>query len=404
MIFDRDAHLAFLSRDWVGLVPAAVAGAIGAGAMSIGAGWGFAASGVMVTIALLLAAGSLRHVIHMARVRARLPPPGRLVDAGGFCLHVLAEGEARGAPAVVWLPGAHSSGFALHHLHRTLREEIRSILIDRAGAGWSEIGPFPRTTAGEALEIIRALKSAGESGPFVFAGHSFGGLLAANIARRRPDLAAAVVLLDATPPDTITYGPRLAELGKARRAATWAALRHLFGFHRDREVRGQRNPEFARLLDLIAERLGPEGAAVRELEASARAPCATASIFRELTPQGLARAGWETAVYDGDLEGLPVFVVAPRDLVEFATLPAAAAAEKRGAAGAAEAARMCRMFALTRERYLATSSASRRIYAPEGTGHNFPYETPEFVAEIVRSCIRSVTTGGLARPTTLETG
>lgn len=383
MIFDRDAHLAFLSRDWAGLLLAALIACVGGATMSAGARWSLGAGGVVMAVALLLASGSLRHLIHVARVRARYPAPGRLVDVGGFRLHVLAEGEAAGKPAVVWLPGSHSCGFALHHLHRLVRADARSILIDRAGTGWSDIGPFPRTTAREALEVLGALEGAGERGPFILAGHSFGGLLAANIARQKPELVAAVVLLDATPTDTIIYGPRLAELGQARRAATWTALRHLFGFHRDQHTsRNGQNPALARLLDLIADCLGAEGVVARALETSARAPCATASIFRELTAEGLARVGWETAVYDGDLEGLPVFVVAPRDMVELATSPLAAD-------GAVEAARMRRIFAVTRERYLASSSLSRRVYAPEGTGHNFPYEAPEFVAEVVRSCMRS---------------
>ncbi|HEX4267181.1 MAG TPA: alpha/beta hydrolase [Steroidobacteraceae bacterium] len=389
MIFDRDTHLAVLSRDWAGLIPAALLGAAGAALVANASPWSLAAGGLLAACALILAAGAAWHLLHLARVKARHPAPGRLVNVGGFRLHVLAEGECKGAPAVVWLPGGHSGGFALYHLHRILREETRSILIDRAGTGWSDIGPFPRTTAREVVEVIAALQSAGEKGPFILAGHSFGGLLAANIARRRPDLTAALILLDATPPDTLIYGPRLANLARARLFATWTAIRHLYGLHRDRtQDRDRRNPTTTRLPDLIAERLGSEGVAARALEARSRGPCATASISTELTAEGMARVGWETAVYDGDLGGLPVLLVAPADMVEFATLPAAVAATARGEAGASEVARMRRIFAHSRERYLATSTTSRRIYSPAGTGHNFPYEAPEFVAEVVRSCLK----------------
>lgn len=383
MIFDRDTHLAILSRDWAGLIPAALAGTVGAALAANASAWSLVVGGMLAACASILAAGATWHLLQVARVRARHPVPGRLVDVGGFRLHVLAEGTCQGTPAVVWLPGGHGAGFALYHLHRMLREETRSILIDRAGTGWSDIGPFPRTTAREAVEIISALQGAGEKGPFIFAGHSFGGLLAANIARRRTDLTAALILLDATPPDTLIYGPRLADLVKTRRLATWKAIRHLYGLHRDR-----RDLAMRRLTELVAERLGPEGVAARALEIRTRELCATASIFKELSAEGMARVGWETAVYDGDLGGLPVLLVAPADMVEFASLPAAVAATAQGEPGVAETARMRRIFAYSRERYLATSAASRRIYSPAGTGHNFPYEVPDFVAEVVRSCLK----------------
>jgi pimeloyl-ACP methyl ester carboxylesterase len=389
LIFKRDTHLAILSRDWAGLIPAALLGAAGGGLAANASPWSLAAGGFLAACALILAAGAAWHLLHIARVKARHPAPGRLVDAGGFRLHVLAEGECNGTPAVIWLPGGHSGGFAMYHLHRILREETRSVLIDRAGTGWSDIGPFPRSTAREAVEVIAALQSAGEKGPFILAGHSWGGLLAANIARRRPDLTAALILLDATPPDTLIYGPRLSNLANTRLLSTWTAIRHLYGLHRDRaQERDRRNPAVAHLIDLITARLGPEGAAARALEASSRGPCAAASIFTELSAEGMARVGWETTVYDGDLGGLPVLLVAPADLVEFASLPATVAAAAQGKAGELEAARMRRVFAHSRERYLATSTASRRIYSPAGTGHNFPYEAPEFVAEVVRSCLK----------------
>jgi pimeloyl-ACP methyl ester carboxylesterase len=77
-------------------------------------------------------------------------------------VHVLAEGQARdGRPPVVWFAGGHAGGFAMHHLHRAFRGETRSILIDRPGTGWSDAGPFPRTTAREADEMVLALERAG---------------------------------------------------------------------------------------------------------------------------------------------------------------------------------------------------------------------------------------------------
>ena len=53
--------------------------------------------------------------------------------------------------------------------------------------------------------------------------------------------------------------------------------------------------------------------------------------------------------------------------------------------------RLRRFYRHTRERYLAASSRSQRIVTPAGTGHNFPYETPDFVIEVIRRAIAETT-------------
>ena len=378
----KSALLRLLSHDWGGLAMAAIVGALGLLCTSIASSTAGRAVGAgLLLVSAVAALCSLRHIVTMARIRARYPAPGRRVDIGGFSIHLLAEGEARGRPAVVWMPGAHTAGFAFHHLHRRWREEGRSILIDRPGTGWSDAGTFPRRTAKEAVEIVRALDEAGEIGPFIFAGHSFGGLLVANIARRFPERVAAVVLLDATPLETIVFGPPTAAPGAMSREAFMEAIRRAFGFVRD-PIEQQRRayPGASAVLDQMMAVLGPDVLPMRAVERGARAMCAAASIYEELTPEGAGRVGWDTSVYDGDLEGLRVLLVAPRDAKEL---------ESQGPSGADEAARIAartlRFYSRTRERYLATSSRAQRIYSPPGTGHNFPYEAPEFVIEVIRT-------------------
>jgi hypothetical protein len=50
--------------------------------------------------------------------------------------------------------------------------------------------------------------------------------------------------------------------------------------------------------------------------------------------------------------------------------------------------RLRRFYTRSRERYLTVSKRSRRLVAPAGTGHNFPYETPEFLLDVVRGLLR----------------
>jgi hypothetical protein len=129
--------------------------------------------------------------------------------------------------------------------------------------------------------------------------------------------------------------------------------------------------------------LGAEAAGVRNVEANAGHFFALASIYQELSPEGVAAVAWDTIVYDRDLGDLPVWLVGPRDDadVDIAALPEA------GQGSAANAQRMFRFFAATRERYLATSTRSRRVVAPKGSGHNFVYEIPDWTISVMRELI-----------------
>jgi pimeloyl-ACP methyl ester carboxylesterase len=267
-----------------------------------------------------------------------------------------------------------------------LREETRSILVDRPGTGWSDVGPFPRTTTREAEEVFAALDAAGEKGPFVLVGHSFGGLLVANMARRRPERVAGLVLLDPTPTDTIIYGPPLPSLPRMRGGAVWNAIPRLFGLHvdfADRRLRKTAPPVFRKLLDLVDERLGEAGRQLRAVECGTRGALAAASIFSELTPEGLARVGWDTAIYDGDLGDLPVVLMNPEDLAN-AEIDYVVGAVEKQTGRRIDAGRLARFYAGSMARYLAASSRVERVFAPAGSGHNFPYVEPELIANVVR--------------------
>ena len=217
----RNALLAVLSHDAAGLLVAALVGLLFFGLARVAPdALRMPLVAVGVALSLLLGLASARHLWTLSRARRATPPPGRLVDVGGYRVHLLAEGKVPpGRVPVIWFAGGHATGYGMHHLHRAFRGETRSILIDRPGTGWSDTGPFPRTTAREADEMVLALERAGEKGPFIWAGHSFGGLLAANIARRRPELVHLLVLLDPTPLETIVFGPRLSALKDMRRGA-----------------------------------------------------------------------------------------------------------------------------------------------------------------------------------------
>ena len=133
----------------------------------------------------------------------RVPPPGQLVDVGGFRLHVSCAGA--GAPTVVFDAALGGSSISWAWVQPEIARTNRTCVYDRAGYGWSDAGPFPRTAGRMAEELRRLLDRSGIHPPFVLVGHSFGGLIMRIVAARYRDDVAGLVLVDpAHPEDWVT--------------------------------------------------------------------------------------------------------------------------------------------------------------------------------------------------------
>jgi pimeloyl-ACP methyl ester carboxylesterase len=82
-----------------------------------------------------------------------------------------------------------------------LAKSVRVVAYDRAGLGWSDPGPTPRDAGTSSRELHAALRSAGITGPYVLAGHSYGGLTVRAYASLYPEDVAGMVLVDGSHPD-----------------------------------------------------------------------------------------------------------------------------------------------------------------------------------------------------------
>lgn len=124
------------------------------------------------------------------------PPPGQMVDIGGFRLHALVAGQ--GTLTVLLEPAL--GGFALQYarIQTGVAAFTRVMAYDRAGQGWSDPSPNPRTPAYLAGELHALLERLDLRPPYILAGHSFGGLLSRVYAGLYPREVAGMVLVDAT--------------------------------------------------------------------------------------------------------------------------------------------------------------------------------------------------------------
>ena len=95
--------------------------------------------------------------------------PGRMVDLGGYRLHLDCTG--RGEPTVILSAGAgaFSTDWAL--VQPKVAAFTRVCSYDRSGAAWSDLGPKPRTMDQEAFDLHRMLaRIFAESNPKEVAG------------------------------------------------------------------------------------------------------------------------------------------------------------------------------------------------------------------------------------------
>jgi pimeloyl-ACP methyl ester carboxylesterase len=98
--------------------------------------------------------------------------------------------QGAGMPAVGWMK-----------IQPQIARFTRVCSYDRAGYGWSERGPMPRTIPRLAKDLKTLLDASGEKGPFVMAAASLGGPIVRLYTGLYPNDVAGVILVDASHED-----------------------------------------------------------------------------------------------------------------------------------------------------------------------------------------------------------
>ena len=160
-------------------------------------GWAIAA------LLLLLLAGALYESLSEAAEAKAFPPPGQLVDVGGYRLHLNCTGE--GSPTVVIDAGLGDWSTSWGLVQPEVAKTTRVCTYDRAGMGWSEPGRLPRDAAHIAKELHTLLQNANIPGPYLMVGHSFGGLPVQVFVHDYRAEVAGVVLIESMYPGQSTY-------------------------------------------------------------------------------------------------------------------------------------------------------------------------------------------------------
>lgn len=142
-------------------------------------------------------AGALYQYLGEKIDKSKFPPPGTMIDIGGYKLHMIDQG-VRNGPTVVIEPGLGNNCLSSLLVAPEIAKFARVISYDRAGQGWSDASPLPRTAENIVKDLHAMLHNANVPAPYILVGHSFGGIVVRLFASYYPDEVAGVILLDAS--------------------------------------------------------------------------------------------------------------------------------------------------------------------------------------------------------------
>ena len=155
-----------------------------------------------LVIASLSLTGFLYQSIASAHDASSYPAPGRLIDVGGYRLHLSCTGTGRpGSPTVIQEAGYGNTSLAWSKVQPGVASFTRVCSYDRAGYGWSDNGPLPRTAGHMVTELHTLLARAAVPGPYVLVGHSYGGLIMQLYTYTYPQQVAGLVLVESVHAD-----------------------------------------------------------------------------------------------------------------------------------------------------------------------------------------------------------
>ena len=300
-----------------------------------------ATSLLLALLFLCAAAGYFFEWTVRRRDALRHPMQGQLIDAGGYRLLLNCTGS--GSPTVVLDSGVMDSSQEWKSIQPAIAQRTRVCSYDRAGLGWSDPSPHPRTSFWMAQEMHAVLSNAGISGPYILVGHSFGGLNVIVFAAEHPQETAGAILVDSVnpnrvPPPTILKNELIMWL-----YGTTAP----FGIPR---LLGQ----------------CPTG------PTSCRQYAKTFAAMREARTESA-----QIARSVGSLGDLPLIVIA-RDSQHY--LQSDGSIERRQREEA---------WSQSQEDLLRLSTGARLLAAP-GAGHSIPQENPQVVIDAIESMMKSV--------------
>ena len=161
---------------------------------------------VVIVVALILLARAL-NLILLIRWYANPKSPGETILLDGKRIYYTIKGQ--GSPSVVIEAGLGSASAEWWQIQDTLSQSARVLTYDRGGYGWSELRHGPRSSRQLAVELKGLLDALKIEPPYIFVGHSQGGLYVNHFCRLYPEAVAGIVFVDPVSPDAARFKQEL---------------------------------------------------------------------------------------------------------------------------------------------------------------------------------------------------
>lgn len=296
----------------------------------------------------------------------RVPPPGRLVSVGEHRLHANVQGQ--GWPTVVLDAGYGGSSLDWSLVAPAVAESTRVVSYDRAGMGWSDPGPEPRTSRRIAEELHTLLERLGIEPPYILVGHSFGGINVRTFFRLYPEEVAGIVLVDAS------HEAQLERFPSALNAMMEAQVEFM-----DRTAKLASFGVTRVLTSVSPERFIPED--FRSLPESARQALlmfyGRRDVFDAMVSEGanLERSMKELKAMRGPMGRLPLTVITAGRTIDSYALPPGTTAEEMRA-----------IWMALQEELVGLSQDSKQVVV-EDSGHYVNLQRPYVVVNEIREMI-----------------
>lgn len=197
--------------------------------------------GIVIAILLLpiavLVAGFVYQAAASAADARLYPAPGGLVDMGGYSMHLYCTGKRQpGKPTVILAASHPDISSSWFWIQPEVSRVTRTCSFDHLGSGWSSPAVNPPTMNQMAQDLHKVLDLAGEPGPYLLVGHSFGGGVTRMYAADFPDQVSGLVWIEAMHPDTwvrhglpdSTFGGMSIEMVRGIPAATSVGVFRVF--------------------------------------------------------------------------------------------------------------------------------------------------------------------------------
>ena len=153
---------------------------------------------IVTFVALGISGYTVFNAIAVRSFWSRNPAPGKIVDVGGYGMHIDCTGN--GSPVLILEAGGQNDSTIWRGVQPALAKTTTVCTYDRAGSGWSDTQPGPRDADHIAAELRQLLLQAGIKAPIVLMGHSIGGLFIRDYVAHYPADVAGIIFVDSSTP------------------------------------------------------------------------------------------------------------------------------------------------------------------------------------------------------------